>query len=109
MNLTHTPDVNELYPHVSADGAKVCFLVDAGEGEQTTRDVYCMNVDGTGRQLVARGARDPCWTADDKGIIYVKNELPQFVCFRQACKMFLGRNRRAWGWAAGGRWGQRGS
>ena len=28
VNLTHTPEVNELYPHVSPDGKKICFVVD---------------------------------------------------------------------------------
>ena len=86
VNLTRTPDVNELYPHVSADGTKVCFLVDAGEGEKKTRDVYRMNLDGAGRRLVARGARDPCWTADDRGIVYVKSEFEQFTLLDFATK-----------------------
>jgi Tol biopolymer transport system component len=79
VDLTHTQHVNELCPHVSADGTKVCFLVDAGEGEKTTRDVYSMNVDGTARRLVVRGARDPCWTADNRGIVYVNSESEQFT------------------------------
>jgi Tol biopolymer transport system component len=79
VNLTRTPGVNELYPHVSPDGTKISFEVDAGEGESTTRDVYWMNFDGTGRQLVARGARDGCWAADGRSIVYVKNEFKEFT------------------------------
>ena len=28
VNLTKTPDVDELYPHASPDGSKICFVVD---------------------------------------------------------------------------------
>ena len=31
-NLTNTPGVNELYPQVSPDGERICFLVDTGMG-----------------------------------------------------------------------------
>lgn len=51
VNLTKTPEVNELYPHVSPDGTKVSFVVDAGEGASKTRSVWYMNIDGTGRTL----------------------------------------------------------
>ena len=33
-----------------------------------------MNIDGSGRRLVAAGARDACWTADGKTIVYLKDE-----------------------------------
>lgn len=72
VNLTNTPDIDELYPHVSHDGTKVCFSVDEGEGDKKNRNVYCMNLDGTGRQLVALSARDACWSADDKSIVYLR-------------------------------------
>jgi Tol biopolymer transport system component len=78
-HLTRTADVNELYPHVSADGKRVCFLVDAGQGDKTTRDIYRMNLDGAARSLVSKGSRDPCWTADDSRIVFVKSEFSQFT------------------------------
>ena len=40
VNLTRTPDLNELYPHVSPDGAKICFVADEGKGESTIRSVH---------------------------------------------------------------------
>lgn len=79
MNLTKTPDFNELYPHVSPDGAKVCFVADEGQGETAMRSVYYMNMDGTGRTLVARGGREPCWTGDGSGIVYLKSKFDKFT------------------------------
>ena len=32
VNFTRTPQVHELYPRVSPDGTKVCFVCDEGEG-----------------------------------------------------------------------------
>lgn len=90
VNLTRTPDVNELYPHVSPDGSKICFEVDTGEGDAATRDVYAMNLDGTQRRLVSRGARDGCWTPDGQRIAYLKNEFEKFAVMDYATKgLFL--------------------
>ncbi|MCX6909030.1 MAG: hypothetical protein NTY01_13450 [Verrucomicrobia bacterium] len=79
VNLTQTPNINELCPHVSADGRQICFVIDEGEGEQRTRSVWRMNIDGTGRQMVARTGREPCWTAGDNGIVYLKSETDRFT------------------------------
>lgn len=89
VNLTRTPDVNELYPHVSPDGTKICFLVDEGEGESQVRSVWCMNLDGTGRRLVARGGREPCWAADGRGVVYVKSEFEKFTAMDFATRGLL--------------------
>ncbi|MHB8898125.1 MAG: TolB family protein [Thermoguttaceae bacterium] len=86
VNLTNTPEVNELYPHVSRDGTKICFSVDEGQGPDKDRSVYRMNLDGTGRRLVAAGARDACWSAGDKGIVYLKNEFRQFTLIDYATR-----------------------
>jgi len=72
VNLTRTPKVNELYPHVSPDGTKVVFSVDSGQGKAKTRSVYYMNTDGTGRTLVAHNARQACWKGDGTAIAYLK-------------------------------------
>jgi len=32
VNLTRTGDVDELYPHASPDGSRICFVADEGEG-----------------------------------------------------------------------------
>lgn len=79
VNLTQTPNVHELYPHVSPDGGKISFQVDAGEGDNKTRDTYLMNFDGTGRRLIARASRDACWTGDGKGLVYLKNEFEKLA------------------------------
>ncbi len=86
VNLTKTPDFNELYPHVSPDGTKLCFVADEGEGETAIRNVYYMNIDGTGRTLVAKGAREPCWTGDGSGIVYLKSEHDKFTPLDYATK-----------------------
>ncbi|MBM4032374.1 MAG: hypothetical protein FJ291_11370 [Planctomycetes bacterium] len=85
-NLTKTPDANELYPHVSPDGSKVCFGTDEGKGEATVRSVWFMNMDGTGRTLVAKGGREPCWTGDGSGIVYLKSEFGKFTPLDYATK-----------------------
>jgi len=74
VNLTNTPDVTELYPHVSPDGTKVVFVVDEGEGDARVRCVYTMNIDGAERTLVARHAREGCWKSDGKAIAYLGAE-----------------------------------
>ena len=81
VNLTRTPKVHELYPHVSPDGTKVCFVVDEGEGDAKARNVYTMNMDGTGRTLVAKNARQPCWKHDGTAIAYLKGEFDAF-CYK---------------------------
>ncbi len=86
MNLTKTPDFNELYPHVSPDGTKLCFVADEGKGETAIRNTYYMNVDGTGRTLVAKGGREPCWTGDGSGIVYLKSEFDKFTPLDYATK-----------------------
>jgi len=78
VNLTNTPDVNEMYPHVSPDGTKLCFVVDEGTGRTTIRSVYYMNIDGTGRVKVADSAREPCWSPDGKRIAYLMSEFERF-------------------------------
>ena len=78
FNLTNTPDVDEIYPHVSPDGTKICFVIDAGTGRRKIRSVYYMNIDGTGRVKVADNARQPCWAPDSKSIAYLKGEYERY-------------------------------
>ncbi len=78
VNLTRTSEVNELYPHASPDGTKVSFVVDAGEGASKNRSLWYMNIDGTGRKLVANNAREDCWKGDSSAIAYVKSEFKGF-------------------------------
>jgi Tol biopolymer transport system component len=78
-NLTHTPDVDELYPKASPDGRLVCFCADEGKGEAKTRNLYVMNLDGTGRRKIADNSREPCWSADGKEIAFLKGEMEKFT------------------------------
>lgn len=75
INLTNTPDLDEMYPHISPDGSKICFVIDKGSTRRDrVRNVYYMNIDGTGRVEVARNSREPCWSPDGKSIAYLKGE-----------------------------------
>ena len=78
VNLTNTPDVDEMYPHASGDGTKICFVADEGTGRTKVRSVYYMNIDGTGRVKVAENARQPCWGPDGKNIAYLKGEYERY-------------------------------
>ncbi|MHB8969911.1 MAG: TolB family protein [Pirellulaceae bacterium] len=78
-NLTKTPDLHELYPHVSPDGRLISFVCDEGTGAGKIRNVYVMNLDGTDRKLVATNARDQCWKVDSTVLAYLKGEVEQFT------------------------------
>jgi len=79
INLTKTPDLDEMYPHASSDGTKLCFVVDEGTNRRNkTRSVYYMNIDGSNRKLVARNARQPCWSPDGKNIAYLRAEYESY-------------------------------
>lgn len=86
VSLTREPSANELYPHVSPDGTKICFVVDEKVGNAKRRDVAMMNLDGTGRTLVAKSGRDPFWSPDGKSIVYLKDEVEQLVYTDYATK-----------------------
>jgi Tol biopolymer transport system component len=79
INLTQTKDVDEMYPHASQDGTKVCFVADEGTGRNKVRNVYYMNIDGTSRVKVADNARQPCWSPNGKTIAYVKGEYKRYT------------------------------
>lgn len=86
VNLTNTADVDEMYPHASPDGTKICFVADEGEGRNKVRSVYYMNVDGTGRVKVAHNARQACWGPGSKTIAYLKAEFERFTLKDYATK-----------------------
>ena len=70
VNLTRTRNTDELYPHASPDGTKVVFVADRGKWTRRTRDVYYMNIDGTGRVRAGRNGRQPFWSPDGRVIAY---------------------------------------
>ena len=78
-NLTRTPEVDEMYPHASPDGTRICFVTDEGKGRNKVRSVCYMNTDGTGRVKVADNARQPCWSPDGKTIAYLKGEYGRYT------------------------------
>jgi len=99
VNLTNTPDSDEMYPHSSPDGKRLCFVADEKVGGRKVRNVYWMNVDGTGRVKVADNARQPCWGPDSKTIAYLPAEFKPYTIKDYATKGLVfynveTRNRR---------------
>ena len=86
VNLTSTPGIDELYPHASPDGTKICFVVDELVEKKKARNVYYMNLDGTGRVKVADNARQPCWSPDGKKIAYLEGEFTRYTTTDYATK-----------------------
>ncbi len=79
VNLTRSPHCDEMYPHASPDGRKVCFVADEMADGAKIRNVYFMNIDGTGRVKVAENARQACWSADSRQIAYLKAEYERYT------------------------------
>jgi Tol biopolymer transport system component len=86
VNLTRTPDVDELYPKPSPDGSKICFVADTGTGDSKLRRIYYMTSDGTGRTKVAEDGREPCWSPEGSRIAYAKGEFEKFTYSDAATK-----------------------
>ncbi len=86
VNLTKTPDVDEMYPHACPKGKRVCFVADEGRGDDKVRNVYYMNLDGSGRVKVADNARQACWGPDGKTIAYLKGEFDKYTIKDYATK-----------------------
>lgn len=86
VNLTKTPDIDELYPKASPDGTRICFVADEGKGSARVRNLYVMNSDGSGRKKIADNAREPCWNAAGTEIAYFKGEFETFTYLDYATK-----------------------
>ena len=78
VNLTGTPQEHEHYPQVSPDGTKICFSVDLGEGRDTIRSLWVMDVDGRNRKKLVDHAREPFWSPDGQRIGFLPQEFPKF-------------------------------
>ncbi|MBN1343127.1 MAG: PD40 domain-containing protein [Phycisphaerae bacterium] len=85
-SLTDRQVTQAFYPKVSPDGTKISFVADEGEGDSKVRSVYLMNIDGTGRELIGRNTRQPCWHPDGTKIAYLKGEFKEFNCTDFATK-----------------------
>jgi len=72
--LTKNTVIHEMYPKVSPDGKKISYLEDSGEGRNRKRDLYVMNIDGSGRTLISLNSREQCWSPDGKFLAFVKSE-----------------------------------
>jgi Tol biopolymer transport system component len=79
VNLTKTPEVDELYPKVSPDGTRICFCADEGKGEEKVRNLYVMDSDGSKRMKIADNSREPCWSADGTKIAFLRGEYDKFT------------------------------
>ncbi|MHC4432043.1 MAG: TolB family protein [Planctomycetota bacterium] len=86
VNLTNSPDSDEMYPHASPDGTKICCVADEMVGGRKVRNVYSMKVDGTGRVKVADNARQPCWGPESKTIAYLPAEFKPYTIKDYATK-----------------------
>jgi dipeptidyl aminopeptidase/acylaminoacyl peptidase len=71
MNLTNTPDVNELNPHVSPDGTKVSFTNTTPDGiELWVLDVEAASARRlTGANLSLTAGNAPMWLSDSEQLI----------------------------------------
>ena len=78
VNLTRTPDIQEVYPKASPDGARIAYCGDEGEGAGKIRNLYVINVDGQGRKKIATRAREHCWSADGTKVAYLRDALERF-------------------------------
>ena len=74
VNLTKTPDVDELYPKVSPDGTKIVFCADEGTGDGKVRNLYVMDIDGKNRTKIADNSREPCWSGDSTKVAFLRGE-----------------------------------
>ncbi len=78
VNITKTPDLDEVYAKASPDGTMIAFLGDDGKKEVRSRSLYLMKADGSGRMKIADGGREPCWSADSKSIAFLKSEFDSY-------------------------------
>ena len=71
--ITNTPHIHEMYPKVSPDGKIISYVEDTGHGRDRKRDLYIMNLDGSGRKFISKDSREQCWSPDGRYIAFVKS------------------------------------
>jgi Tol biopolymer transport system component len=85
--LTRHPNV-DFFSRFSPDGRRVLFLRSQREGvsarDKSAWDLMVVRVDGTGEELLARGAYHPTWMADGAGILFERGM--QFVRYDLASR-----------------------
>jgi Tol biopolymer transport system component len=86
VNLTNTPDQQELYPQVSPDGKKIAYISDRGKGRKTVRSVHVMNIDGSDRKKASDFARQPFWHPNSRLLGYLPQEYSKFNVVDYATK-----------------------
>jgi len=86
VNLTKTVEIDELYPKVSPDGTKICFVGDEGKGDEKVRNLYVMDIDGSNRTKIADNSREPCWSHDGTRIGFLRAEFDKFTYSDMATK-----------------------
>ena len=86
VNLTNTSTVHEHYPQISPDGTKICFSVDSGEGRDTVRSLWVMNIDGKNRRKLVDNAREPFWSPDSNVIGFLPQEFTKFAVIDYSTK-----------------------
>ena len=77
-NLTQTPKEQEHYPQMSPDGTQIAFTADVGEGRDTVRSLWVMDIDGKHRKKLVDSAREQFWSPDGKMIGFLPQEYPKF-------------------------------
>ena len=86
QRITHTEGGCAHYPQISPDGTKICYNVDSGEGTDTIRSLWVVDVDGKNPKKIADRAREPFWKPDGKVIGYLPQEFQKFSVIDFATK-----------------------
>ena len=78
VNITNTPNVNEMGPAWSRDGSKIAFsgAIYAPDGANSPSDIFIINPDGSGLEQLTRHPEadfDPAWSPDGKQLAFVSD------------------------------------